>query len=536
MQSSNYDQTLKDRGLSAPNALKDMYDINPGFGGPIKKDALWFFVTVRATNPVNYVAGDYPNRNAGKQDVWIYEADMSQPQGTSEQFFGGAVRLTWQAAAQHKFGLYYADKFKCQGGIPSGQGCHSVTPTLSSDAIGYAAFDPFWDLLVEWSSPVTSRLLLEAAVFHHNETWGQLPAPTTMVDPGLEGVTLQAAPPRANDYDVSRSRGPYDDATSDSEYSIAPCGFVCDRCPLVQVRRRSVMELPSWLHVLEHTVQLWLHDRGHPGVAHAAGCGVEPNRIYSESRVSADGGAFAQDRWTSGRLTLAGGLRLDWFKAYLPEQHIGPSTLTPNRNITSPKYETLDWKDLTPKMGAAYDVFGTGRTALKVSLGKYVLGQAGVAGNGLATAGPATTVTQATRGWSDIDRDFVPDCDLVSLAANGECGQVLNQAFGSQAPATRVDLDVKEGWNKRQYSWELGVSAQHSSARTSRWTAASIGGGSVISTSWIIRQCRRPISRRSVSSRRAIQDFLTVVATGSPTSTTLRPTLSIDSRLTSRHS
>src|SRR5262249_28764508 len=86
LQASNYDDTLKARGLSVPNSLREIYDINPGFGGPIKKDRLWFFFTVRATNPVNYVAGNYPNLNAGKKDVWTYVPDTSQPQGISEQF------------------------------------------------------------------------------------------------------------------------------------------------------------------------------------------------------------------------------------------------------------------------------------------------------------------------------------------------------------------------------------------------------------------------------------------------------------------
>ena len=47
------------------------------------------------------------------------------------------------------------------------------------------------------------------------------------------------------------------------------------------------------------------------------------------------------------------------------------------------------YKDITPRAGAAYDLFGTGRTAVKVSLGKYLEG-AGVAGNYATTLASMT--------------------------------------------------------------------------------------------------------------------------------------------------
>ena len=47
----------------------------------------------------------------------------------------------------------------------------------------------------------------------------------------------------------------------------------------------------------------------------------------------------------------------------------------PNRDITFPKNDYLGWKDISPRLGAVYDLFGTGRTALKVNLGRYVIAQ-----------------------------------------------------------------------------------------------------------------------------------------------------------------
>ena len=40
MATSNLTDALKARGLPTPNTIKTIWDFNPGFGGPIKKDRL----------------------------------------------------------------------------------------------------------------------------------------------------------------------------------------------------------------------------------------------------------------------------------------------------------------------------------------------------------------------------------------------------------------------------------------------------------------------------------------------------------------
>ena len=47
MQSDNLTDDLKARGLPSPNAIKTNYDVNPGFGGPIRRDRMWFYFTGR---------------------------------------------------------------------------------------------------------------------------------------------------------------------------------------------------------------------------------------------------------------------------------------------------------------------------------------------------------------------------------------------------------------------------------------------------------------------------------------------------------
>ena len=127
---------------------------------------------------------------------------------------------------------------------------------------------------------------------------------------------------------------------------------------------------------------------------------------------------FVQDKWTVDRLTVSGGVRIDWFFSENPEFQLGPSMLTPNRNYNVPKFSTTRYKDLTPKFAAAYDLFGDGRTALKANVGKYVLGQALVVG-GLASQAGYNVQLTSSRSWIDNDGDFVPDCDLTRNTTQG---------------------------------------------------------------------------------------------------------------------
>ena len=211
-------------------------------------------------------------------------------------------------------------------------------------------------------------------------------------------------------------------------------------------------------------------------------------------------------------MTVSGGIRLDWFFSENPEFHLGPSLLTPGRNYTVPKFSTTRYKDWTPKVAVAYDLFGDGRTALKANVGKYVLGQALVVG-GLASQPGYNVQLTSSRSWVDNDNDWVPDCDLTQNTAQGPtaagtanqvdtCGAAVgaNQNFYSNQliPNLAVMDDARYGWGKRPYSWEYSVSAQHELTRGSRSTAASSGGG--LATSWSRTTRPRP-SPTSASSR-----------------------------------
>lgn len=81
---------------------------------------------------------------------------------------------------------------------------------------------------------------------------------------------------------------------------------------------------------------------------------------------------FVQDSYSVGRVTVAGGLRWERLEGYLPSQDSPPSRFFPD--VTRRFDEVRDipnWNDLAVRVSTAWDLFGTGKTALKGAYGRY---------------------------------------------------------------------------------------------------------------------------------------------------------------------
>ena len=175
---------------------------------------------------------------------------------------------------------------------------------------------------------------------------------------------------------------------------------------------------------------------------------------------------FAQDKWTLDRLTLNLGARFDYLNINFPEQRLGPGVLVPNRNITFPENDYLGWKDVSPRLGAVYDLFGDGKTALKFNLGRYVLAQR-LTSNYTDLGNPVNAMANSvTRSWNDraglgINGDYIPQCDLLNPRRTGSAGVISDARFGQPIPSTVSDPAMLHGWGKRPDQWEFETSVQH---------------------------------------------------------------------------
>ena len=111
-----------------------------------------------------------------------------------------------------------------------------------------------------------------------------------------------------------------------------------------------------------------------------------------------------------------------------------------------------NWKDIAPRFGAAYDLFGQGRTALKGSVGKYLLMQSiGFPGQfNPARPGSVFTPTYDRRNWTDVNGD--------DIAQDSEIAASRNPTFA------RADRNPAPGL-KREYDLVYNVAVDHELTR-----------------------------------------------------------------------
>ena len=115
--------------------------------------------------------------------------------------------------------------------------------------------------------------------------------------------------------------------------------------------------------------------------------------------------------------------------------------------------------------GRRHDLFGNGKTALKMAIGRYV----GKNGIGITQNNNPiqTSINSVSRTWNDLLHqegdprrgNFVPDCDLASRALNGECGARIRTSAVSAPP--RATPTMRCSVRARSYNWDFTTEVQH---------------------------------------------------------------------------
>jgi hypothetical protein len=469
LQSDNTEGT----GVAAPTPLTKIYDLNGAIGGPIMRDKLWYFATARTQGSTRVNANQFVNLNAGDATKWLYAPDLNDPGFSDRTWENISGRLTWQMTPRNKIGGYWDEQWVCRK--CEGNTIGITTPAVvSPEANGPNQTLPLRVPQVTWSSPVTNRLLLDAGFGGTYYGWGnfeRVPNPTH----DLIKVTEQCATGCAANGNrpgiVYRSQD-YGDNRTGSYTWRGSLAYVTGRHSFKVGYQGTLMtDDRTWT---TNTTDLWY--RFNNGVPNQLTQTISP--WINNARAGWDA-VFAQEQFTMGRLTLQGAVRFDVAKSWFPEQNIGP-----DRFLATPYHfdETKgvnSYKDITPRFGAAYDVFGNGKTAVKMNLGRYLEGvgvQLTYANSNPTLRIPTSTgpfgVPGVTRTWIDANGDLAPNCDLSNPNANGNpaavnggggadfCGQISNTAFGQPVLSGSYDPNLLNGWGVRAGDWSLGLSVQ----------------------------------------------------------------------------
>jgi hypothetical protein len=486
MVGSNYSDELRTSGLAVPGEVRKVWDFNLGVGGPIARDRLWFFGTLREEGMERGVPGMFANANAGDPTKWTYVADTSRPAFLAASYRMMALRLTSQLTPRNKIAVFWDEQQPCEGGAAPGFGgsaCRksgdteifagsTAAPTPSANptnAPETAAYRDYGNRVnqAKWTSPVTNRLLLEAGYGSYRSRWGgkNIPGLDTRDLIRVNEACAGGCAANGGIAGLNYRSGNWGSHINWNTQWNAAASFVTGSHS-VKVGYQGALLYDDRKNFSNSQ---FLSYRVNNAVPDQLTMSIGEYGIRQRVRSDA---FYAQEQWTMGRMTLQGALRYDHAWSWFPEQQVGPVRFLPTPLAFPHTTGVEGYHDLWPRGGVAYDVFGTGRTSVKVNFGRYL--EAAQNAGFFTTLNPTGRLsTTASRSWQDDDRDYVPDCNLLINTAQGTqtpaggvpdgldfCGANTNANFGTPVFATTLDPELFSGWGIRTGDWQVGASIQ----------------------------------------------------------------------------
>jgi hypothetical protein len=441
--------------LTNVSQLTKNYDSNVGVGGPIVKDTAWFYGTFRYLGVNKTVVDSFYNLNPQVPGRFTpYLADTSRPGIDDGHIRSVAARAKFQLSSKDQISYYHDQQDKVRGhwGIAS---------TIPPEASAIQATPTSFVSVTKYTRAQSNKLLFDAGVAVYDQEYQENYQPDVFANPvPLFTILDQATGKFANAWN----------SPADHFSKLFTEQFAANYVTGAHSARAGiVVSQAQWRLAQAYTLDVQ-PVRFNAGVPVNVDLKIPTDRRNS---IKEDLGVFAQDKWTISRATINAGVRYDQFIGAT-----NPETLPAGSFNAAVNYadcadgknnlnagctgKVTNWKDISPRVGVAFDVFGNGKTAIKASAARYVAGT-GLAGGGIVdNNNPETTVGLTdTRAWTDTDKNGSP-FDSAGHLVQSELAPSTNINFGKNVPSsTLTDPGVLEGWGARGYNWEYTVSGQH---------------------------------------------------------------------------
>jgi carboxypeptidase family protein len=401
--SENNDADLKARGLTVAPSLRGIYDFNGGIGGPIFKNRLWFFHSTRRWGAANYIANQF--------------FDNGDPAFDRSKLQAYTTRLTMQVNPKNKLTVLYDALPKYRDYFGSESGRQTPNGSGNQDQFGF-------DDQAKWTSTISSKLLFEAGLSKNYLGYN------------LKYQKGVARPSAANPFgDISKSDTVIQ---SKSVYNAAATEFYN---PFVANQAMTSLSYVTGSHSIKVGLQWkygwiknWVTQNGNMVQVYNNGAPLQV-RVYntplvSRANLNGDQGLYLQDSWHMNRLTLSPGIRWERFNAEVTAQSAPAGRFVGARQFAEIK-NLPNFKNWVPRLGAAYDLRGDGKTGLKFSIGRYMQQD--------ASAFPQTynpmVQTTAALSWTDLNKDDIAQGELGCTYLTAGCEinfAQLSSTFGAR--------------------------------------------------------------------------------------------------------
>jgi hypothetical protein len=420
MQASNLDADLVALGFKAQNRVQSVYDVNATLGGPIRRDRLWFFGTFRRWSANNYLGNTFTS--TGDQAV------------DDQHISDGTIRFTWQASKRNKLSVHYDRSAKWRGHRPNNWLNASINDPIS-DVVQTTQLNYIGE--IKWSSPITNRLLADAALFSLpiNYTLGFEPdaAPDAIATFDQIRSVISGVSPRMDTNTARMSTYAGSVSYVNGSHSLKMGG---------QVRTGWSQEL--------FTIRgdiLQITNNGAPNSVRIV------NTPSGHKEEGINSALYVQDSWRAGRFTINPGVRYERFVMSIPAQSAPAGTWVPARDFAAQE-GLVNWNTVSPRIGVSWDASGDGRMAVKGGVSRYDRLE------GITIVQPLNprNISFQTCPWSDTNNDLRVQTSEIAFA---RCSGSLQPSLGS------VDPNLK-----RPHQWEYTVMVQRQIGNN---TAVSLG-------------------------------------------------------------